>query len=91
VAQKERAKVMNEIKENGYVRWKGFLTTMGANFLTTMGIVFAMFLYLDSKMMTKPEFVQYEKAGIQFKKQVLASFSEIKVDIRHIYKGGPEN
>lgn len=75
MAHNKGASTMSEIKENGYVRWKGFLTTMGANFLTTMGIVFAMFLYLDSKMVSKDSFVQFEK-------RVIASLKDIKADIR---------
>ena len=66
---------MNGIKENGYVRWKGFLTTMGANFLTTMGIVFCLFLYVDSKMVPKDAFDQFEK-------RIIASLADIKIDLR---------
>ena len=66
---------MSEIKENGYVRWKGFLTTMGANFLTTMGIVFCLFLYVDSKMVSKAAFEQFEK-------RVISALFEIRKDLR---------
>lgn len=59
---------MSEIKENGYVRWKGLFASMG-------GILLAMFLYLDSKMVSKDSFVQFEK-------RVIASLKDIKADIR---------
>ena len=49
---------MGEIKENGYVRWRGLFASMG-------GILLAMFLYLDSKMVSKAEFVQFEKRIIE--------------------------
>lgn len=60
---------MNKIKENGYVRWRGFFTTMG-------GVLLAMFLYLDSKMVSKAAFEQFEK-------RVIASLAEIKFDLRN--------
>lgn len=71
--------IRDNIKDNGYVRWKGFLITMGSNFLTTMGIVVAMFLYLDSKIFSKPEFQQFEKRFIE-------SISQLRQDIRIIRK-----
>ncbi len=71
--------MMGDIKENGYIRWKGFLITMGSNFLTTMGIVFAMFLYLDSKIFSKAEFAQFEKRFSE-------SMVQLKADIRSIRK-----
>ena len=59
---------MGDIRNNGYVRWKGLFTSIG-------GILLAMFLYLDSKMVSKAAFEQFEK-------RVIASLSEIKADIR---------
>lgn len=41
-------RIMNDIRENGYIRWKGLVTVLGALLAT----VLTMFLHLDSKIET---------------------------------------
>lgn len=60
--------LMNEIQHNGYVRWKGLLVTIG-------GFIFAIFLYLDSKIVTKDQFNE-------FKEHVMITLADIKEEVR---------
>ena len=59
---------MREIKENGYVRWKGLFMAIG-------GLLLTMFLYLDNKMLSKAQFDE-------FKDHVMIHLTDIKKEIR---------
>ena len=60
--------IMNEIKENGPVHWKGFLITMAA-------FTFGIFMYLDSKILTKDQFNE-------FKEHIMIYLEDMKQEIR---------
>ena len=70
---------MDEIKQNGVVHWKGFLitlTTVASSLLITIaGFIFAMYLHIDSKMVTKDQFKE-------FKEHIMVHLEDIKQEIR---------
>lgn len=68
IMMKKEREVMSEIIENGYVKWKGLLVTIG-------GFIFAIFLYLDSKIVTKDQFNE-------FKEHVMITLADIKNEVR---------
>jgi len=66
---------MSEIKENGVVRWKGFVSIMA-------GLLVTVFLYADAKMVSKAEFMQFEKRFESFEDRIELSLREMKMDLR---------
>ena len=65
---------MKELRENGYVRWKGFFVTLGGIMFTMGGFIFSMFLYLDSKIVTKDQFNE-------FKHHIMFVLTDIKKEL----------
>jgi len=66
---------MDEIKENGVVRWKGLITVIG-------GLVLSIFLYLDNKLLSKAQFQE-------FKTHVLIHLQDIKNELRYKARDTP--
>ena len=70
---------MEGIKENGYVRWKGFLVTMGAVLFAMSGVLWTTFLYMDSKMLSEAQFLQFEKGLDKRLESIEKSISDIRL------------
>jgi len=78
VAHKGGENIMGEIKENGYVRWKGLVAVL----ISVLVLIFGVYLHIDSRMLTKDTFAE-------FKEHVMMHLVDIKKEIRRDHRGGP--
>jgi len=69
---------MNDIKENGYVRWKGLVTVL----ISVLVLIFGVYLHIDSRMLTKATFGE-------FKEHIMMHLVDIKEELRNNARGGP--
>jgi len=74
---------MDSIKENGYVRWKGFLLTIGSALSVGGVVLMTMFLYMDNKISNLVSKAQYDESN----KHIMISLTDIKNELNR-YRGG---
>jgi hypothetical protein len=70
--------LMDSIKENGYIRWKGFLLTIGSALSMGGVVLLTMFLYMDSKMSDMNNKMLSKDQFNEFSKHITTSLADIK-------------
>lgn len=71
--------IMNEIKENGVVRWKGLITVL----VIILGGMFTFMYSVSNAKLSRAEFIQFEKRFESTANSIELSLREFKLDLKN--------